>query len=915
MGDTLTIARSGPLAIVDHSEASGLVFVNMSDDSAQAAQYASSSSSSAVAAAQSAVAAEESANYAEEFGGAAYASISAGVAATPVAKFFRVWNGDTPRTYARYERTGSSPFYAVASPLATTSDLASTATDKGAALVSTPSGTVQNLFLARPTLLMASGDQTSILNAALSQARTDKKSLFIEAGARTVSAMVDASGANDTIAGMRGFGAGGTQITGSGNYPIVDIGGRYGDWGGFLAGYTNLMTSADTAAAALYSDGSLIFSNISGIVATNGYYGFYRVDGAPGAIQREFNNFWFTHRVQNWAHTAYVFGASSGSVHLNLYASAISSGSVWRGFECQDFSGENIRINIERTTFRDQVFRLPQAHDLSFWGVHNEEISLIGAGFNSNRSETSNAALVYWTGAGIAQFKQWTIDSSHFGPLRVKSISISGTTATAVLSDYGMQQKQASGSGFIVGDTIYVDGAADAGLVGSFVLTAVNPANAATTEGRNTIQFTVPGGLPASPQPASGADCLTVNLGPSLLADVPFFFVDGAGDQMFVESVHLRDIFRGGSTPAKRRTMLRLAAFGTNSRGRVGFEKISTGGQRSVHSHWLEPMRVIGYSRTSNVATVYFNRRHGLRADTVLNIAGATDTSFNGRTGGSLTAVDLFTVSFASAGADVALTRDTAATAIMETARISSISRTSDILTITTTAAHGFVADGEISARFSSGTVANFDNLLILDIPTTTTLTCRVPGADFGATADSGSLMLIEGGLSPSTLLSSSNPMGGITRFGEFDKYLAISPTRTINPGASVTSTETVQAANTPRDRARLNNLIGADARLGYSVALTSANTVTITVTNLMPTENMWAISTAYRVGQIRTTGTGATMRRYICTTAGTSASSGSGPSGTGSGITDGTAVWAFDSAAPVVTSGNIPVFFEIIRG
>jgi len=81
--------------------------------------------------------AETSANFAEEFSGPAYANQAAGEAATTTGQFFRVWNGDTPRTYTRYERTagGSS----VAAPLATTADLVS---NSGAMLVGTPTGSV-----------------------------------------------------------------------------------------------------------------------------------------------------------------------------------------------------------------------------------------------------------------------------------------------------------------------------------------------------------------------------------------------------------------------------------------------------------------------------------------------------------------------------------------------------------------------------------------------------------------------------------------------------------------------------------------------------------------------------------------------------------------------------------------------------
>jgi hypothetical protein len=59
-----------------------------------------------------------------------------------------------------------------------------------------------------------------------------------------------------------------------------------------------------------------------------------------------------------------------------------------------------------------------------------------------------------------------------------------------------------------------------------------------------------------------------------------------------------------------------------------------------------------------------------------------------------------------------------------------------------------------------------------------------------------------------------------------------------------------------------------------------------------------WVASTAYSVGDnVVNTGN---SNQYRCTTAGTSAASG-GPSGTGTGIADNTAVWAYVGAAELV--------------
>ena len=67
-----------------------------------------------------------------------------------------------------------------------------------------------------------------------------------------------------------------------------------------------------------------------------------------------------------------------------------------------------------------------------------------------------------------------------------------------------------------------------------------------------------------------------------------------------------------------------------------------------------------------------------------------------------------------------------------------------------------------------------------------------------------------------------------------------------------------------------------------------------------------WAGSTSYTIGQRRRNGGNV----YICVTAGTSASSG-GPSGTGSGITDGSVVWDYVQAYAEVQCDNINIAID----
>lgn len=102
-----------------------------------------------------------------------------------------------------------------------------------------------------------------------------------------------------------------------------------------------------------------------------------------------------------------------------------------------------------------------------------------------------------------------------------------------------------------------------------------------------------------------------------------------------------------------------------------------------------------------------------------------------------------------------------------------------------------------------------------------------------------------------------------------------------------VSSAKPNTGGNTYGDHTRgelvLNSAAAAGVPLGWSCNLTG---------KIAP---VWVLSTAYAVDNVRANGANV----YICTTAGTSAGSG-GPTGTGTSITDGTAVW--DYLAPLAT-------------
>jgi hypothetical protein len=90
---------------------------------------------------------------------------------------------------------------------------------------------------------------------------------------------------------------------------------------------------------------------------------------------------------------------------------------------------------------------------------------------------------------------------------------------------------------------------------------------------------------------------------------------------------------------------------------------------------------------------------------------------------------------------------------------------------------------------------------------------------------------------------------------------------------------------------------------LQYSTALRSAQVTQLQ--NLLNGSSVtpWAASTAYAVGAY----VQANGNVYRATVAGSSATTGSGPSGTGASITDGTVTWAYQAPTLKVFSGGEP--------
>lgn len=653
---------------------------------------------------------------------------------------------------------------------------------------------------------------------ALAAAQTDKN--FLQAGAVTyaLTATLDVDGTGETISGLKGRGQNRTIFSqGTDNTPGVSSSGRFMHLSGFSIEAASDQTYADTNGANLLLENTFTFSSVRDLWLLGGYYGIQCI--GTGSAQ-QYNCTFDNIRVSDWYKAAWSYGNGSGSFYSNHYASAIGRDAVDMFLVCDNINSEFVRMNMERATVRDKVVSLSIADCVSFLGLNMEEVSIISKGSTALNAQSLNPAFFFSSGRGTVTVRNWFMDSVHVGGYMVTSLTRVGTTATAVLNMMEFQQKLASGHGIRVGDTIFNEGAADAAYNGAFTVTAVT---------LDSVTFEVVGSPVTPAEIEAGADCIVISLGNTLPNSIPLVHLSGGAQNFVIDGLHMRDMRVIAKNASRRSTLLRAAKYDTGA-GRVFIKNLTFGEQLGAYTHWLEPRKVTGYSRTANVATMYFNRPHNMRADTILNVYGCTaDASFNGKTAGSLTAASRFAVSFANVGADVALTRETAGAAIMQSLLVTNVSRVGNVATVEVSAAHGLDPGLQIAGQFADPTY-NTSNALVLSTPTDSSFTYRCEQADSASAADTGSIMVMEGGLATSTI-EEGTPMVGLLELGDLDEYCGVFAPGAVAAGATGVNTYNVQRATVARD-AISYRIIGGDSRLTYSVIVSATNQVQVRAFN-----------------------------------------------------------------------------------
>lgn len=685
------------------------------------------------------------------------------------------------------------------------------------------------------------GDQAANFGNLVTNIQSTKQIGYLESGVFSTATTINVNGNSNTLSGFQGLAPERSVINvTANNVNGVQFRGQYLTVSGFTVQYATRQSRANTASAAvLIGDATLAgfsFGTVDRIFVKDAYYGvrFFQTTG----VQQ--NNNFGTLRASNCYGACFDFtSVGSGSTYASLYASNISIPNVLSVARFSEHSGTVGLLNMEHSCVAGIALDLPLSNNFTINSLHCEQLSFMRSG--TTLDPVSICGFAQTSGQGVPSVGSWAIDSCHIGALIVTALTTTGSTARAYVNTMGLAHKSTNQSaGIEVGDSIFIEGAdtvTSNEYNGAQTVTAIGATE--SSPGVFTdhwVEFTV-AGSPASPADiASGASCITVSRGNTLLSTIPLVVGAGSATSFEIERLYSRDIKVVGATAARRQGMFRFLSGSTLSNLDLKIGEINTNGQRSSASFWLGARTIVGYSRASNVTTLYFARQHNLRANTPLRIYGTADASFSGDVTSTLTYVSPYAISFAQTGADTPLARDTTGRAILRTYAISTVARSGNYATITFTADHGLslspVGVGlqiNIQAQDSAYTTANE---LILDVPTSNSIVVRNVGANEATKPDTGAAMLIEGGFSESAL-TLNNPFGQLLLPDDWTTYQTILPTTTINAGVTTTlATDSVIRATAGRNTVEILSVVGGDPQLIYTAVVSGTQQVQVKATN-----------------------------------------------------------------------------------
>jgi hypothetical protein len=567
--------------------------------------------------------------------------------------------------------------------------------------------------------------------------------------------------------GIRGDGPGKSRIIRQNqDGPVLVLRGQYYELSGLTLGYWTNSLKTNNTASCLYLPGFQANVKVTRVQFLNGYNGILGLpdDSGNGVFTCEFTSCLIYNNVRgiDW-------NSGTGNVMQNIYIAAPDI--PYCDFAIRDIGGGSTwnQLNIEHANHRSTPFQCRS---------DSTRIGLMS--FEGNR--IMNGDSIFATSGGVLPIDHVRLINNFWQGYGVTSITRSGTNAT--LTPDGMDNVRTGGHGFVVGDTIFVDGATDALYNGTKTVISVTASN--LVYGMS--------GTPAADAVvdlAGGSDYISVNRGTSASVNSLFLTQSGGNSELLITALGLRDN-RVISAKTANRNGLMVGNEANGMLGRVTVQSVQTGSPFEPGSgQTLSTINLAGSKRDGTNATLWTIQPHRLSTNDIAFFLAGTPaflapdflqtSSLTNWT--VLTVPTPYSFTVEHSGSATPFLRETNfGYAHPITAKVTSYSRTNNIATISTDRAHHIKRGYKIALSRMSNSSFSSLTAVALTVSSTTNLTYRSVGADVATTAESqGVIGVFDAGVSP-FLQNSTHHI--VKKFGAWSEQITALASNTIASGS-----------------------------------------------------------------------------------------------------------------------------------
>lgn len=594
-----------------------------------------------------------------------------------------------------------------------------------------------------------STDDTVAIQAAITYALTRKCRVYFPAGIYKITAALDCRPTSgDNFKGCFGDGPEASIIIQyTSNTPVIRTSGRYQSFEKLSVCYASQAAITDTNSIAIRLEGWVFFCAFRDLYIYNGYKGLGSYDIPAGQTAALFSNSFDNIRLQNHQYACISAGGSAGGTQnhwSNIYCSNAGLASVFRLIELNEMFENTFNVlNTEHSTVRDCAIANINGDNLTINGWHVEAINLYGYG--TNGSEAYATSLLYTSGRGATVIRGLGIVYLFTGPLFVSSITRSGTAATMTVNNLSHTVSINNGHGIRAGDSFTIRGASDSAWNTTFTATSVT---------LTTVSFTC-AGTETTPAVAS-ADYIAANIGNAAFTTSAIVKTVGNADTVSFDGVRIRSSTVRGASAGDRSIMFRLGWELNLNGSRLKFNNLALQGLPS-NAQYLAYGSIVGLSRTSNVATAYTLLPHRLRNGDAFRVNGSSDSGYN-QSRLVVSIVDDYSFTYNSTGSDSSLAKQASTRLVLQTAATTFRAKSSNVATLTTSSAHGFIVGQRLAIDNLGGSGYTGTDSVVLSVPSSTTFTYYSAGSNESSTSDSGGIIqLLDVGLSATNYSTPSN--------------------------------------------------------------------------------------------------------------------------------------------------------------